>query len=386
MDEIVLKIIYIAKKNLNKNGMNFDELLDKMPIEDFIECICNDKEIISLIDESHCFRDFADYLKQLKEQNKGKIISGITDLDIESSKRPRFNSNNMSTDEMQTIFKAIESNLELYERLYRDKIYKLETTLNRTILLNIGRAKVFHLLGFNLIDWQRNYRREILSVMPEMRMVIDDNYASMCNNDDARLFGVLYDILNREEDIINAILDGKISDKSFPLQKIKTKNYAFERLGLIEKPTGVVFYDKDKDPNNTKLKSGIMLLRDVIRDYNLNWIFNGYMDDRTISRISVSGNRKYKVKNASTLLVEPEYSDRLSNQLASITTGIGSIRKKDFDYNISLLEDEPVEPFSDEEIFRMAGKIVAYFPELNLAHLQEFLENNYYGKNPKGKK
>jgi hypothetical protein len=30
--------------------------------------------------------------------------------------------------------------------------------------------------------------------------------------------------------------------KAFPMHKMKTKNFAFERLGLIESPAGIVLY------------------------------------------------------------------------------------------------------------------------------------------------
>jgi len=385
MEDKVLKIIYYVKLSLRKQNIELDGLLQTLQIEDAVEYICLDPIVVEYIEKFDCFREFVDYLNQIKRQSEHKIIKEVTALDIEASKRTKLNSNNMTTEEMKTIFRALEHNLDLYERLYRDKIYKLETSLNRDVLLNIGRAKVFHLLGFNLIDWQRNYRKEILSIIPEMSMIIDENYMAMCNNDDARLFGSILDILNREEDIINAILDGSMPSKAFPLQKIKTKNYSFERLGIVENASGVIFYDNSLDPNPTKLKSGIMLLRDVVRDYDLNWIFNGYLDDRTISRMTLNGSKRYQVKNASTLLIEPDNSNRFDSQIVSVSTGIGSVQKKDFDYRMSVLGEDsiPMEKFEDDEIIRMAEKIVSNFPNLDLSHLNELIR---LGKKPKGKK
>lgn len=385
MEDKVLKIIYYVKLSLRKQNIELDGLLQTLQIEDAVEYICLDSIVVEYIEKFDCFREFVDYLNQIKRQSEHKIIKEVTALDIEASKRTKLNSNNMTTEEMKTIFRALEHNLDLYERLYRDKIYKLETSLNRDVLLNIGRAKVFHLLGFNLIDWQRNYRKEILSIIPEMSMIIDENYMAMCNNDDARLFGSILDILNREEDIINAILDGSMPSKAFPLQKIKTKNYSFERLGIVENASGVIFYDNSLDPNPTKLKSGIMLLRDVVRDYDLNWIFNGYLDDRTISRMTLNGSKRYQVKNASTLLIEPDNSNRFDSQIVSVSTGIGSVQKKDFDYRMSVLGEDsiPIEKFEDDEIIRMAEKIVSNFPNLDLSHLNELIR---LGKKPKGKK
>lgn len=376
MEEKVLKLLYYVKLNLRRSNIELEGLLHSFPIEDAIEFICLDETVVDYIDKFDCFREFADYLMQIKKQSQNKIISSITDLDIEASKRTSLNNNGITPEEMQLIFRALGTNLSLYERLYKDKIYKLETTLNRNVLLNIGRAKVFHLLGFNLIEWQNRYRQEVLSVIPEMSMIIDENYASMCNNDDARLYGALLDIINREDDIINAILDGSMPSRAFPLQKIKTKNYAFERLGLIDQSTGVVFYDSNSDPNPTKLKSGVMMLRDIVRDYNLSWIFNGYMDQRTISRIDINNGNPMNVKNASTLLIEPDNSNRFDGQVVSVTTGIGSIQRRDFDYKISVLGADaiPTEHFDEEEICRMAEKIVANFPKLNLTHLKEIIQ------------
>ena len=82
------------------------------------------------------------------------------------------------------------------------------------------------------------------------------------------------------------------------------------------------------------------------------------------------------VKNASTLLIEPDNSNRFDGQVVSVTTGIGSIQRRDFNYQVSVLGADaiPTEHFDEDEIFRMAEKIVANFPKLNLTHLKEIIQ------------
>ena len=380
MNEFVLKIIQYAEVLINKNfnGINLKNLLLTMPFEDVVELICLDEEIIKMINNYDCFEQFVNFLRQIKYEENNKIIKSITNNDILFSKGSIKNYS-LSTDEMPIVFSSLKRNLEIYEKIYMNKVYKIETTFNRTILLNIGHAKLFHLLGFNFIDMQRHYRTEILRVVPEMKEVLSKDYPDMCMRNDASLLKALISIIKREEDIILAVSGQQLSDEIFTSPKIKTKNFAFERLGLIESPTGIVF----SAPTRT-IKSDIFVLRDFIRDYELNWIFNGYAHERQVSLSKTLGNsKKIVAKNAETLLIEPDDSYRFNGNLVGVSSSIGSMNKSVFDFKVStLISDEdavdviPTDfEFEQDDIKFMAEKIIFNFPNLNLTNLEKLLNN-----------
>lgn len=381
MHQIVLKIIENVKLSLkdNFNGIELKELLLTMPFDDVVELICLDEKITKMIDYYNVFEQFVNYLKQIKYEQNDKIINSITQTDIDFSKG-KLKNYSLTLEEMKLIFSSLERNLGIYEKLYMNKVYKLETTLNKTILLNIGKAKLFHLLGYNLIEMQREYRNQILKVVPEMKDVLSKNYVQMCIDNDISMLKCLFYILKREQDIICAVDSGVLSDKVFTSPKIKLKNFAFERLGLIQSPSGVIFYTSKE---SEKIKSDIFILRDFIRDYNLNWIFNGYAHKREVILSKTLSFKKEMAKNAETLLIEPDDSSRFDNQLVSVSTGVGSMNKSQFDFKVSTLstEDDPssIIPsnflFEESDIRFMASKIISNFPNLNLQNLQNFIDN-----------
>lgn len=387
MNSFVLKIIDYTNKLIIRDfyGITLYSLLEIIPFDTLLELIFSYDDIVKMLNDYDCFEQYINFLYQIKNDKSEKIIASLSDVDIEAARIPRKNNNQISENEMKIIFKALENNLELYEKLYKDKIYKIETTINRTVLLNIGQAKLFHLLGFDLLSWQRNYRQDIIRVMPELRGILSEDYVKMCQNNDIKLYKALETILKREQDILSAILSGDNISKAIPLQKVKTKNFAFERLGLLEAPAGMIFYNKTKDPlgNRNKIKSDIFLLRDFLQSLDLKWIFNGYAHDIDVS----FKTETFRTKNVETLLIEPDYSNKFANQNVAITSSIGSIDRDKFNFRVSSIHDgsfggseliETEKYFSDDKIKFMAQKVIDSFPNLDLQHLRELVANNSF--------
>lgn len=375
MNEIILKIILDIELSIkmNFNGLELKELLLTMPFEEVVELICLDENIVKKINYYDAFEEVVNFLKQIQFRHQEKIIQSIENNDIDFSKN-KVTNYSLSSEEIKVIFSALKRNFDIYTKLYMNKIYKVETTLNKTVLLNIGHAKLFHLLGFNFIEMQKYYRTEILKVIPEMKEVLNKDYVDMCRKNDVSLLKALLLIIEREEDIISAVQSQNLSDKIFTSPKIKTKNFAFERLGLIESPAGIVF----TTPTKT-IKSDIFVLRDFIRDYKLNWIFNGYAQERQVALSKTLGKqKKVVVKNAETLLIEPDDSYRFDGSIVGISSAIGSMNRSAFDFKVStLLSEEDVNDvistdfeFDQEDIEEMAEKIISNFPNLNLSNLE----------------
>lgn len=379
MNEIILEIILDIELSIkmNFNGLKLKELLLTMQFEEVVELICLDEDIVKKINYYDAFEEVVNFLKQIQFRHQEKIIQSIENKDIDFSKN-KVTNYSLSSEEMKVIFSALKRNFDIYRKLYMNKIYKVETTLNKTVLLNIGHAKLFHLLGFNFIEMQKYYRTEILKVIPEMKEVLNKDYVDMCRKNDVSLLKALLLIIEREEDIISAVQSQNLSDKIFTSPKIKTKNFAFERLGLIESPAGIVF----TTPTKT-IKSDIFVLRDFIRDYKLNWIFNGYAQERQVALSKILGKqKKVVVKNAETLLIEPDDSYRFDGSIVGISSAVGSMNRSAFDFKVStLLSEEDVNDvistdfeFDQEDIEGMAEKIISNFPNLNLSNLESLID------------
>ena len=113
-------------------------------------------------------------------------------------------------------------------------------------------------------------------------------------------------------------------------------------------------------------------------------IFNGYAHEREIILSKPLGNQKrIVVKNAETLLVEPDNSDKFDGQLVGISSAVGSMNKSEFDFKVSsfLEEDDGIslieteKQFEDSDVSFMASKIISNFPNLDLHHLKNLVEN-----------
>lgn len=385
MTDIVLKIIKysdsLSKKN---NGIGVKQMLLLYPLETVIESICSQKEILELLNYYDCFEQFVNFLRQLKFEKCDKIIHTLKNDDIEFSKGNReiIQKYSLSQEEMKDIFEALRRNLYIYDKFYLDKIYKVETTLNNSVLLNIGHAKLFHLLGFDFNDMRGAYRNQILHVVPEMRDILEKDYKTMCKDNDVSLLKAVVSIVKREKDILEAVADGKLSSKIFTSPKIKTKNFAFERLGLIESPSGVIFYTPSR---SDLIKSDVFILRDFIRDYKLEWIFNGYAHEIEVELAKQVNNQKIiTAKNAETLLIEPDDSKRFDGQLVGVSSAVGSMNRSEFDFKVSTftgssdvsnLINTDIE-FNEEDIKFMALKIISNFPNLDLSNLQNIVNGN----------
>jgi len=43
----------------------------------------------------------------------------------------------------------------------------------------------------DLLSWQRNFRQDIVRVMPELRGLLSEDYVKMCQNNDVKLYKAL---------------------------------------------------------------------------------------------------------------------------------------------------------------------------------------------------
>ena len=269
----------------------------------------------------------------------------------------------------------------------------IDSSIGKKAKVTISSTRLFHILGLE--------EKVIKANMQEFESVFNhsDNIKSLMT-DRKDLFTVLEKILANETRIINAVLEGKLNH-TFNFPKIEMKNYAFERMGMLEHSSGVIFYDKTIDTSleakTSHLKSDLFLLNDFIRNYDLDFVFSAYRPYKFSRNFSMI-NKKTNIQNnlptsdAESLFISSkgwENSRFLNGQLSSISESVGIYHKNNFDYTI-FLEDEselpPVDPdeyieFSDEDKARMANVIIENLPNLDNSHLK-----NLYDELTKGNK
>ena len=352
------------------------------------------------------FEDVKEIIKQYKlydiiydfidEFQRTKIYKlSIEDLSITLHKGEQIeNLDSLLTEkQLEQIFKALEHNMYLYEKLYKDKVFIIDSSIGKKAKVTISSTRLFHILGLE--------EKVIKTNMQEFESVFNhsDNIKSLMT-DRKDLFTVLEKILANETRIINAVLEGKLNH-TFNFPKIEMKNYAFERMGMLEHSSGVIFYDKTIDTSleakTSHLKSDLFLLNDFIRNYDLDFVFSAYRPYKFSRNFSMI-NKKTNIQNnlptsdAESLFISSkgwENSRFLNGQLSSISESVGIYHKNNFDYTI-FLEDEselpPVDPdeyieFSDEDKARMANVIIENLPNLDNSHLK-----NLYDELTKGNK
>ena len=303
-----------------------------------------------------------------------KIIKNVPDEDIKFAKKSAiktFEQGGVLTEsELKQVFESLRKNKSLFDQIYRDKVWLIETNIGKNPALRITDFKLFHLLGFSQLEIKRDFDN-IKKILPTLKFEDISSFSS--------LYDVLMLFIDNEQTLIEHALAGDLK-ASFNFPKIRIKNYAFERLGLIERSSGVIFYDKNKDKNpSPTLKSDIFLLRDLIRNYKLDFIFNGY-------RFFEEDNL---VRNAETIFLneEGENAHFLTNQEASISKRVGSFHPKKFEYVIKKVPpdgqmayaDDVIE-FSMEDRKSMADKMTEAFPQLDKSHMEHIEDLRRYRK------
>ena len=375
------QILKLCDKYLISRYKTNIESLIEMNIDNKVDMIMMlllaNGELSALFEQYDLYNDMYNLLANYSE----KKIFSISDETLRlSTKRPNDlfeNEYKVTEDRLDKIFKALEHNMKLYDKLYRDKIWIIDSSIGRTEKISISPTRFFHLMGLD----EKDFKDETSMRLFESVFPVEDSIRSLMK-DKKDLFKVLEKILQRETKIKQAILDGTLKPIINP-QKLEMKAFSFERIGIIEHSAGMIFYDKELAKSlgyNTRLQTDLILLSNFIRKYNLEFIFSMY--------------RKYKhtpkAKDAESLIIPQkgyENSEFIKGQQVSISESARRYSPKDFEYTI-YLDDGSEEPlsdpdqfiqFSDEDKAKMAHTIITELPLLDTEHLQEVyntLKNN----------
>lgn len=353
---------------LKKYGIDIVGIM-KLNIDDKVEKIMMlltaNSHILALFEEYNLYNQMYELLFNLSS----KRLFVISDQTLElSSSRPKDidTSKVMLTEtRLDEIFKSLEHNMSLFDCLYRDKIWIIDSSIGRREKISISPTRFFHMVGLDEKDFNTQGNLETFG-----SVFSDKDKIKSYMTSEKDLFKVLELLLKREERIKEAILDGTLHDV-INVPKIEMKNFSFERIGALEHSTGMVFFDKSAAEYlgyKTRLQSDLVLLSDFIRKYNLDFVFSTYRPYKHNS----------KGKDAESVIVSGaggEKSMFLNGQTASISERASLYLPKDFEYSIQETDDSNWEPiksiiFSDEDRARMAGTIIEGLPNLDTEHLK----------------
>ncbi len=380
MHELAQVLKLCDKYLLSKYQTNIEQLMElniDNKVESILMLLLANDEVSKFFEQYSLYDVMYDLLDNYSEKKIFTISNETLRL---STKRPRDLSDSeytMTEERLDKVFEALEHNMKLYDRLYRDKIWIIDSSIGKTDKISISPTRFFHLMGLDEKDFKdEDSMRLFESVFP-----VEDSIRSLMK-DRKDLFKVLEKMLQRETTIKQAILDGTLKPVINP-QKLEMKGFSFERMGIIEHSSGMVFYDKELAQQlgyNTRLQTDLILLSNFIRKYNLEFVFSMY--------------RRYKhtprAKDAESLIISQrgyENSEFIRGQQVSISESARRYSPKDFEYTIRA-EDGSEEPisdpdeffeFSDEDKARMAHTIITELPQLDTEHLKDVyntLNNN----------
>ena len=361
---------------IRKYQTNIEQLM-MMNIDNKAETILMlllaNEEIARLFDHYNLNDIMYDYLDSYSE----KKIFTIPDKTFAPSRKKPYELTDeeyqFTEEQIDQIFKALEHNMELYDRMYRDKIWIIDSSIGRTEKTSISTTRFFHLMGLD----ERDFKDEDSMKLFESVFETKDNIRSLMK-DKKDLFKVLSTMIRRETSIREAILDGTLRPVINP-HKMELKNFSFERMGIIEHSSGMVFYDKklaEQLGHYTNLQTDLILLSNFIRKYNLEFIFTTY--------------KKYRhtpiAKDAESIFIPEdgyENSQFIRGQQVSISERARRYSPKDFEYTIRtengeeepLSDPEEIIEFSDIDKARMAQAIIEKVPQLDTGHLKEVYES-----------
>jgi len=378
MDEFA-KFLQLCDVKLQKKYQTKLNQIMQIDIDNKVETIMmlllSDDELKYFV----CQYNMHDLLYEYLEGYSTKKIFEISDKTLElSTSRPYDLSDDeylISERRLDNIFKSLEKNMELFEKIYKDKIWIIDSSIGRSEKISISPTRFFHLMGFDEKDFKDPDSMKTF----ESVFLSGDNIKSLMT-DRKDLFAVLEKILERETNVKEAILDGTLKPVINPY-KLEMKNFGFERMGALTSSSGMIFYDKEKARSfgfNTRLQTDLILLSNFIRKYNLEFIFSCYRQYK---------HNKNGKDGESLIIPQKGYknSEFLIGQTATISERAKRYSQHDFDFSISLQDDpNPASPsnaepeeiieYSIEDKARMAGTIIKGLPLLDMSHLSKVHE------------
>lgn len=397
------------KSKLGVDILTIFEKIDNSPLDitNFLMfSLCSEPKILNFLSKYRINEILA---KTIYTMGDKKIIT-LTNEDIieNSNKRPHQMPIPSDENQIKRIFQALRRNYNLYEQLYKDKIWLINSTDNNGN--EIGNAKLqitpysfFHLMGFdyrNILNPNKKDKdgtkheaqaREFSAVFPDP----DKAYRLLQNfGNKKNIYELIEELLNSEERFLEAALSGNLSN-TINIDKLELKSYSFERMGLVQCATGMIFFDKQKAINLgykdevRHINPDIILLNDFLRKYKIPNLFGLDFVISPFDKI----NQNQISDQQSIFLTRQEgggfNSHLFDQQMASVSSSVAGYRENDFNYGITEQgteggnpSEEPIDyrEFDEEDRKRVAQTMSEAIPELDQTYLNEITKGKGHQK------
>lgn len=301
--KITIRLINLARIHMaNQNYKDLRKLVKKMNLSDLNGTLFDQNLKLSLekIDEIIEIRKKQRRIKYIKE----KSYQEIKDNRLKPISEKEFNAT----------FDTIERNLNKFNNKYKDKVFRLDYTTGEKDLIAIGTPNFFHILGFDLYDFQKN-EKNILKLFPEFKNLMNKKYKEIYSTNSLELYDALHILIEKRNQILEEIKRNNTSIiNAFNMRKVKNKNFLFERFDFTEFPTCII----NKKPLGF-IKGDLYLIKDYINENELNYSFFSY--------------RRYienSYRGLESVLFNYFHDNDFLNFEKRITTSIGCIDTKDF--------------------------------------------------------
>ena len=157
MHELAQILKLCDKYLLSKYQTNIEQLMElniDNKVESILMLLLTNDEISKFFEQYNLYDAMYDLLNNFSK----KKIFIISDKTLRlSTKRPRDLSDSeytMTEDRLDRVFDSLEHNMELYDRLYRDKIWIIDSSIGRTDKISISPTRFFHLMGLDEKDFK----------------------------------------------------------------------------------------------------------------------------------------------------------------------------------------------------------------------------------------
>lgn len=338
-----------------------------------------------------------------------KIITIDESVILNSNKRPHQMPIPTDENQIRRIFSALRKNYNLYEQLYKDKVWLINSKDKDGNEIGTARIKIspymfFHLMGFdyaNILNPNGKDRngtsheslaREFSAIFPDSKQAY--RLLQEFGKDQKNQYTLIEMLLQNEERFLQAALEGKLSN-TVNIDKLELKSYSFERMGLIESASGMIFFDKQKSiqlgygREVQHINSDIILLNDFLRKYDMNKLFGL---DFVFSPFDKIKGRQ--ISDQQSIFLTKQLgggfnSHLFDEQMASVSSSVAGYRENAFNFNINEQGSDEGDPsgdpidyreFDEEDRKRVAQTMSEAFPELDQSYLDEIKKENGYNK------
>ena len=368
-------------------------------------CLFSNQEILNFISSYNISNILANVIYNIGNK---KILT-ITDSVIQNSgKMPNQVPIPSDSSRIKRIFQSLRRNYELYQELYKDKIWLIDSTnLNGNKIVNT-RIKItpymfFHLMGFDYAN--------VLNPLASDKNGIDHNQIghefARYFKDSSKAFKILEDFGNdvsKQYQLIEMLLEEEnrfleiaTNGKLINPDKVEMKCFAFERMGVVQSASGMILFDKQKaiDLGYKKevqyIESDIILLNDFLRRYDINFGLDFVISPYAKPKDKLPEFQKQNIirdQQSIFLTKQPGggfNSHLFDQQKASISSSVAGYRANDFNYSITEKGGDDKNPqgeplyfkeFSEEERKKAAQAMSEAFPDLDKEYLDELTNAN----------